>query len=408
MGRKTRVSYQIRNSWRTWVTGSTKPAFTSNSANGYQCTDSVTTAWPSLSGKGLANHLDIGSNFFTVRPYFIQEAMWSGVANTGLYNFEGDMVALPPVSSSALLTLSAADRNEMYRRGSIAISKCKPLNPVVDGVTALAELRKDGLPKIAGQELLEKRGKDLVKSTGSEYLNIEFALKPLVSDMMNLRKAAMDQGKIISQLHRDSGKLIRRSFSFPPETTESSTTVSGSAAAPYPALVSQFYSSTSWVKTTTTKVTKTYRFSGAFTYYIAPDDSRLHKMVRMAQEAKSLYGIRISPEVAYNLTPWSWALDWVSNTGDLVSNISSFSQDGLVMAYGYVQCHTVSETTVTVRGGAFKGGIANEYITRYGFESKARVKATPFGFGLNPALFSNRQWSIIGALGMTKAPKTLP
>jgi len=35
---------------------------------------------------------------------------------------------------------------------------------------------------------------------------------------------------------------------------------------------------------------------------------------------------------------------------------------------------------------------------------KERAKATPYGFGVDPATFSEWQWSILAALGLTLGP----
>jgi hypothetical protein len=35
-------------------------------------------------------------------------------------------------------------------------------------------------------------------------------------------------------------------------------------------------------------------------------------------------------------------------------------------------------------------------------ERKERIKATPFGFGLVDSDFTNRQWAILAALGITR------
>jgi hypothetical protein len=41
----------------------------------------------------------------------------------------------------------------------------------------------------------------------------------------------------------------------------------------------------------------------------------------------------------------------------------------------------------------------------YRSERKERWKATPYGFGLNMAGFTDQQWAILAALGMTKSPR---
>lgn len=410
-----RPVYQDDVTWAQWVDGSAEPAQkVYSSSKGIQYTESPYTQWNSArrgsTWRQVAarNHFDLGGNFYTFRPFGDHVEKWSGFMHSGLYNFRGDLVAAPIPSQSSSAGLSGTERAELFRRGGTAVKRSQPLNPVVDGATALGEFRKDGLAKVPGMELLQSKGKQIVRKTGSEYLNVEFALKPLISDLKGLYKAAGQQEQLLAQLHRDSGKLIRRRYTFPTERTETTDIKLGAGAVPQPALVSGFYGPGAWVKTTTTVVTKTYTFAGAFTYHLPKQETAMAKMRVQAAEANRLYGIRITPEVLYNLTPWSWALDWVTNTGDLLSNVSSVALDGLVLAYGYIMCHTTSETTVTCEGGSFKGGASGKYVTRYGFESKSRVKATPFGFGLDPALFNARQWSIIGALGLTKAPKVLP
>jgi len=43
----------------------------------------------------------------------------------------------------------------------------------------------------------------------------------------------------------------------------------------------------------------------------------------------------------------------------------------------------------------------------FSHEKKTRVRASPYGFGLSLDGLSDKQWSILGALGLTKAPRSL-
>lgn len=120
-------------------------------------------------------------------------------------------------------------------------------------------------------------------------------------------------------------------------------------------------------------------------------------------EANKLLGTRLTPEVLWNLAPWSWAADWITNTGDVLHNISMFAQDGLVLRYGYVMEETIIERTWTLHGVGFKSSPGP-----YNFSStlreihKVRRKATPFGFGVSEEAFTPRQYSILAALGMSR------
>jgi len=107
--------------------------------------------------------------------------------------------------------------------------------------------------------------------------------------------------------------------------------------------------------------------------------------------------------------PWSWLLDWVANIGDVLRNFTMFGPDGLVMHYGYMMSTQKRWTEVTIDQAVLANG---EPIApcwqRFGTELKLRRKASPYGFGIDPAIaFSTRQWAILAALGMTRSPRSL-
>jgi hypothetical protein len=128
------------------------------------------------------------------------------------------------------------------------------------------------------------------------------------------------------------------------------------------------------------------------------------------EQKANILGTRLTPEVLWELAPWSWLFDWQANVGDILSNLSLLSADGLVMRYGYLMCHTLAYNRYVIPAGArFTPGVETGPIfTVLGRETKERVRATPYGFGLNPDSFSIRQWAILGALGLTKTPRALP
>jgi hypothetical protein len=113
-----------------------------------------------------------------------------------------------------------------------------------------------------------------------------------------------------------------------------------------------------------------------------------------------LLGTRLTPEVLYNLTPWSWALDWIVDLGAVIGNISAFLADGLILQYGYIMQETVISDIYTLTGATCGNRPVQLYQT-LGTIQKLRRKATPYGFGLNPNAFSDRQWAILAALGLT-------
>jgi hypothetical protein len=95
----------------------------------------------------------------------------------------------------------------------------------------------------------------------------------------------------------------------------------------------------------------------------------------------------------------------VSNTGDVLHNLSALSTDGLVMAYGYMMEETSETWTYTNRGAITVNGQALDLTQNFRTTTKVRRSATPFGFGLNWNNFSVRQLAILGALGITRSPQ---
>jgi len=126
-------------------------------------------------------------------------------------------------------------------------------------------------------------------------------------------------------------------------------------------------------------------------------------------EANHLFGVIPTPEVVWELTPWSWAVDWFTNVGDVMSNVSSFITDGLVLQYGYIMEHTrvFGEIVCTVppsqvgQYGLTGGVLKRTYVREY----KTRIHADPYGFGIDDTTLTKRQLSILGALGLSKGSR---
>lgn len=286
-------------------------------------------------------------------------------------------------------------------RGTTAIARTAPTNPSFSLSQFVGELRNDGLPSVTGLNYWRDRRRyqpreGNLKHTGDEYLNYQFGIRPLVSDVQSFARTVKQSHKIISEYHRNSDKRIRRRYSFPAE--EWSKTVSGEANI-WPnidANGSQFGRN----GTHTRKITRETWFSGAFRYHIPMGKDFPSRMSRFAADADKLLGVKLTPEVVYNLTPWSWALDWFTNTGDLVTNISRLGSDGLVLEWGYIMCRYIQ--TDEVRAISASGQpIGLTTVTK----SLRRVPATPYGFGFNMTQLSARQEAVLVALGLSKGAR---
>lgn len=299
--------------------------------------------------------------------------------------------------------------------GTAAINRTVPNKPVADMANALGELRTvGGIPKVMGTILnLESRTR-FARSAGKEYLNSVFGWAPLVKDIESIANAVISADKTIKQYLRDSGMGIRRRYDFPPEYVNLSISNSAgvSSSAPVYGLGNNDTQSNGGfaVNGKVWQVTNHDRkiwFRGMYTYYLPEGIDPLSKMSLYASLARKLVGARLSPEVLWELQPWSWLVDWVFNIGQILENIEAFQTDGLVMRYGYLMCtdEVRTETTVVFSNGTLSR--LGPVTLRSKVIRKQRIRATPYGFGLDPSTWSPERWAILAALGLTKTPTSL-
>jgi len=276
----------------------------------------------------------------------------------------------------------------------------------------------DGLPHtpLSGLDPNLSRGKGLAGVAGDEFLNVVFGWAPLLSDVRKTILSLKTANKQIKALQEGSGKQQRRTFAFPREEQrifETLTTDNDSGSSFQNVSDSLTEEKLAWPLGArreydkSTILRRDVYFRGAFTYYMPPDKGLMNRLERYEQEANKLLGTRLNAETVWNLTPWSWLVDWFGDIGSVMGSASRLSEDGLVLRYGYLMSHTRDEVHYTSNKVRFKAGEIGSVTTILRRESKERVKATPFGFGLDIASFSLKQWAILSALGLTKGDRRL-
>jgi hypothetical protein len=235
-------------------------------------------------------------------------------------------------------------------------------------------------------------------TASGEFLNYQFGVAPTASDLSGLRKSAQTAEEKLSQLERDSGKLIRRRYDYEAESTRE---VVGTSDGQFLWLAGGVPTSVylqQGGKLTHEKLTsKRAWFSGAFTYHLPPKGEWRRKIA----ELDYLYGVKPGIDTAWNLVPFSWLADWQSNMGDVASNIDAFAQDGLVMKYGYLMCEQTTVHRVTLENVVCLDGVWQPLKTTAEIvaTTQQRSGANPFGFGVDPTSLTGRQTAILAALG---------
>lgn len=290
--------------------------------------------------------------------------------------------------------------NQMSAYGATGWARFKPGKPLVDAGQFLGELRQlPSLPLELGKHIKTAlTGKSRTKgflNAGNEYLNIEFGWKPFVKDIIGMLNFNSKIDAALDQLSRDNGKPIRRRGTVTSSESSSSSTTAGFL---YPTLTSDFYAtyppgSRTVITQSSTKVT----FAGAFRYWI-PDINSTEAQKRLVRK---MLGLRLTPGLLWELTPWSWLIDWYSSIGDVLDNVSGNAAENLTAPYAYVMANRKSTVEVTESANFLQGGISSvtSTLTR---ETKQRQAASPFGFGLTSLDMNVKQKLILGALGISR------
>ncbi len=306
--------------------------------------------------------------------------------------YGGSIWPISPQTAYTLPAISAASDGSLDAKGTTAIARSLPTNPVAGLSQFLGELH-EGVPKTFGQSLTKERSA-YFKGLGSEYLNYQFGWVPFVSDIRKFAHAIKHHNEVINGYRKGSDRKITRRFAFP--TTNDY--VGGPSRFITPGAVTRM----SGDGVVSISSIEECWFEGAFRYHVPVGESHLDKMRRFESYANKVLGLNLNPSLVWELTPWSWLVDWNSNIGDIIHNISYLGQDGLVMQYGYVMMHRKKMTSYVIERCVNAlypfGGCSMTTVDEY----KQRRPATPYGFGLDPMGFSPKRIAILAALGLTK------
>lgn len=291
--------------------------------------------------------------------------------------------------------------------GATAIANCKPTSSPANLSVGIAELVREGIPRALGANLWESRAKDF-RRYGDEYLNYQFGWLPLVNDIKDTASAISNASKLMKQYERDSGRLVRRGYDFPLIRETETIPARNEVFMANNVLKGDWYANGSASRCRgfrEREITRKIWFRGGFTYYLPSDYDSRSKLDRASLFATDILGLEITPETIWNLTPWSWAVDWGTNIGDVMANISDFAADGLVLRYGYLMENTIIKDTYTVTGADLVGYGPTTIRTTFVTEVKKRRRATPFGFGFDMTKLNSRQIAILAALGISRVPR---
>lgn len=313
-------------------------------------------------------------------------------------------------------------------QGTDFIQRNRPGNPLAHTFQYLVELRE--LPQVPH---FLRASKKRVSDLGGEYLNVEFGWKPLIKDLKKIHDLQFKIAHQLLKLTRDNGLSIRRRSK--KVVTEDSTVVcEGSLGVPFGdlgdtsiggneslhgyALCGPFGGNgtyPNWAGQADYRLSRISRQTAwsccTFKYFVPDIGSNLwtNKAISV------LYGANPTPSAIYSVYPWTWLLDWFTNVGDIVSNLSrnAVENESFTNAYAMyteevydvvdVSLHWDSIDASSLPGSCFildQGADSMKHTHYKG--SKLRRQASPFGFGLKRGDFTASQLAILAALAVSR------
>jgi hypothetical protein len=325
-------------------------------------------------------------SIFEATPFIANDRIFKGPVGVGgvAGSWEGESL---PFQRPAAKTDS-----QLIQDGTTMVARSLPNNPAADTAVSIAEIAREGMPAVPVLQSWKERTQlaRAHSNAGSEYLNFVFGWQPLVAGVRDFAKAVKNSDQIWSSYQKGSGMKTRVGYHL--NDDKKTTSYTGNLQ-PVPSAYHSFLRGTIVVQTRT----RTW-FSGCFKYHVPDPTDYSGKMRYWQSQASKILGLNLTPEVLWNLAPWSWAADWFSNTGDVMHNISLLGQDGLVMQYGYAMSEQERVETRFARDTFLPARTAS---LRFTSARKKRIPATPYGFGVDMTTLNARQTAIVAALGLS-------
>lgn len=342
--------------------------------------------------------LKTGGDFSNVKRFYRPAHGRKVSLNTGGSNRQTYLGQVLPVDPAiANFAPNPITDANLMDKGAKQIAYNMPGKPLVDMGQTLGELRKEGFPRMRSLGQFKNYSP---RKGGEDYLAWQFGFRPVIQDIYGLARSIDTADKQWRSYVKGSNTLQRRHYTYPIEQSTEITDVATGGSV-YPILPAAFGSGmASTLKRTRTVVT-VYKFSAAYAYHVPKPSRKASEFARRALQYQKQYGLEIDPELLWNLSPWSWLIDWFLPVGDFVSQASNLQFGNTALPWAYMSAsYRVSD--VYERPGCRlidgKGPGTLEVVTHY----KRRVTASPYGFGVAWNDLSAFQLSILAAIGISR------
>jgi hypothetical protein len=285
--------------------------------------------------------------------------------------------------------------------------------------TTLIELLRGDVPSLLKNFQNMMAGYKTVRNyAGSEALNIMFGWTPLIQEWANIIKVGMALERVV---YYESFRRKRRwdGPTFDSSSSSTSTQVSylrtpwgsASVAIPLPGETMGPASGLAFNVPTQSSVVanENYHFTSKYTG-LAKAGRRAESFSDQAMDVVKRMGLVDDPELIWDLTPYSWLLDWFTTMGESIHNAHVYApfSGKYTVDYAYLTTQqSVIQRTDLLRGPGVVPKLRSFSVTSARAEqvsvAKWRDRATPFGFGTQLGSLSASQFAILVSLGLAKS-----
>lgn len=337
----------------------------------------------------------------------------------GMISLTGVQSGLTPPWPSKSVTESVA--GSLLRRSAPAQAEINLTRSLGELKDFPSMLRATKVPKFSS-----------IKGGAEAYLNMVFGLQPTLSDLQTLAETVIKAGPILSDYVAQEKVRMRRRATHTFGSYANSGVFTGGASydsitpvsfGPIQAQISYLTpglpdsfsdvlsAQVAWSVTASQKLVT----SATYEYYI-PSPEGVHGRLReYSQLAERLIGGGLNASTIYDLTPYSWLLDWFTDVGGLISYQQNVVDNQLVAirkSFSVIETIHASAVLSSVRynPGNLVGAwtLKSPLTVSTGGPATIRWKklqrraGNPFS--ITPAWtgLSRQQWAILAAMGLSR------
>jgi len=249
---------------------------------------------------------------------------------------------------------------------------------------------------------------------GSEALNIMFGWTPLIQEFANVLQIGMTLERVIYyESFRRKRQWDGPTFNSEVTSTRSVNYIGSPWGASTLPLSGEVVGPASgpgitYQEQRFTVAREDYHFSSKYTG-LAKASRRANSFSDQAMDVSKRLGLVDDPELIWDLTPYSWLVDWFTTMGESMHNARTYApvSGKYTVDYAYLTTkHLVTVDGYLLRHTGYGSDVKSHSLTSSHSNltciSKWRSRATPFGFGTQLGSLSAGQFAILVALGLAK------